>query len=57
METTKTDRNIKLILPFSHFLFLLTNTSDIPGEENAVHKSQAEQEYVILTDVSHECVK
>lgn len=47
METIKTNKPMKLILPFPHFLRILGNTSNIFVKETALQESQTEQENII----------
>lgn len=44
METTKNEDTVKLVLPFSYFLWMLGTNPDAPIEKTMQQESQAKQE-------------
>lgn len=54
METTKNESNVKLVLPFSYFLWMFGMNTDAPNEETALHEPQAEQEYTNGENINYE---
>lgn len=44
METTKNENTVKLVLPFSYFLWMLETNPDAPIEKTMQQESQAKQE-------------
>lgn len=54
METTKNENNVKLVLPFSYFLWMFGMTPDALNEETALHEPQAEQEYTNGENINYE---
>ncbi len=54
METTKNESNVKVVLPFSYFLWMFGMNPDALNEETALHKPQAEQEYTNEENINYE---
>lgn len=54
METTKNESNVKVVLPFSYFLWMFGMNTDAPNEETALHEPQAEQEYTNGENINYE---
>lgn len=54
METTKNENNVKLVLPFSYFLWMFGMTPDAQNEETALHEPQAELDITNRENIDYE---
>lgn len=54
METTKNESNVKLVLPFSYFLWMFGMTPNTPNEETVLHEPQGKQEYTNGENINYE---
>lgn len=54
MEKTKNENNVKMVLPFSYFLWMFGMNPDVQNEETALHELQAKQENINGENINYE---
>ena len=54
METTKNGNTVKLVLPFPHFLWMISTNPGISKEKAVLHEPQTEQENINREHTNYE---